>query len=83
MRKSYRSPTIISERAFESSALSCAKVEAGGGLHFGPGSTYLSGHSVGSVSYSHTPGTGGNWLHINPGYESISTPICDLALMAS
>jgi len=83
MRKAYRSPTIHSERAFEASALSCAKASATEPIHFGGGSTYLSGHNVGSSSYSHTPGSGGNWLHVNSGYTSASSVICNFALMAS
>lgn len=83
MRKAYRKPTITSERSFETSALSCAKTAAGDVFHFGPGSTYLSGHAAASTNYSHTPGTGGNWLHVNPGFSSATSPICNLAYMAS
>jgi len=83
MRKAYRKPTIVSERSFETSALSCAKSNSGEIFHFGAGSTYLSGHSVGSTTYSHTPGTSGPWLHINSGYSSSTSPICDLAYLAS
>lgn len=83
MRKTYRKPTIVSEASFETSALSCAKTASAESIHIGVGSTYLSGHSVGSTSYSHTPGTSGPWLHFNTGYTSVSTPICDLAMMAS
>ena len=83
MRRVYRRPMIHSERVFETSALSCAKTVSGGSMHCGPGSTYLTGHGIGSSSYSHTPGTSGPWLHINSGYSSVTTPICDLALMAS
>jgi hypothetical protein len=84
MRKTYRRPSIVSEQSFESSALSCAKTGAGDALHLGAGSTYISGHYAGSTSYSHTPGTSGPWLHINPGFSSYSNPgLCDLALMTS
>ncbi|MBN1426536.1 hypothetical protein JXA88_18465 [Candidatus Fermentibacteria bacterium] len=83
MRKAYRKPSIVSERSFETSALSCAKSTTGENIHIGPGSTYLTGHSAGSVSYSHTPGTSGPWLHFNSGYSSVSTAICQLAYLAS
>ena len=84
MRKTYRKPSIISELSFETSALGCAKTGVGDALHFGTGSTYLSGHSAGSTSYSHTPGTSGNWLHVNAGFTSYSNPaVCDIALMSS
>jgi|GEM_PF-1650924 len=83
MRKTYRKPTIVSEASFETSALSCAKTNSSESLHIAAGSTYLTGHSVGSTSYSHTPGSSGPWLHFNSGFSSASTPICDLAMMAS
>lgn len=83
MRKTYRKPTIVSERSFETSALSCAKTNDSDVFHIGPGSTYLSGHGQASVTYSHTPGTSGNWLHANAGYSSSSTQICYLAYLAS
>jgi hypothetical protein len=83
MRKNYRKPAIVSEKSFEASALSCAKLETGGTFHFGGGSTYLSGHSAGSQTYSHTPGTSGPWLHVNPGFSSASSAICVIAYYSS
>lgn len=83
MRKTYGRPTVVSEWCFEASALSCAKTEAGGTFHFGEGSTYLSGHAAASHSYSHTPGTSGQWLHVNPGWSSYTSQICNFAYFSS
>ena len=84
MRKAYRRPRVTSEKSFETSALGCAKVLGGQQtIHVGPGTTYLSGHNVATTTYSHTPGSGGNWLHFITGVESVSTSICDLAQMSS
>ncbi len=86
MRKTYRSPTICSERSFETSALACAKVNVGDTFHLGSGSTYLSGHSFGSISFSHTIGSGAippnNVWHVDPGFTS-SVEDCGFALMSS
>jgi hypothetical protein len=83
MRKTYCRPTVVSERCHETSAPSRAKTEAGGTVHLGEGSTSFSGHSAGSQSYSHTPGTSGPWLHVNPGWSSVTTAICYLAYFSS
>jgi len=83
MHKTYCRPTIVSERCYETSALSCAKTESGESIHLGGGSTYLSGHSAGSLLYSHTPGSGGPWLHVNPSYTSYETQACHLAFLSS
>ena len=83
MRKSYGKPTIVSERSFETSSLSCGKTYPGEPIHIGEGSTYISGHSIGSGDYSHTPGSGGPWLHVGPGYTSYTDYFCEYALMGS
>lgn len=83
MRKTYCRPTVVTEKCYETSALSCAKTEAGGTFHFGEGSTSFIGHSAGSQSYSHTPGTSGQWFHVNPGWSSATSAICHLAYFAS
>ncbi len=83
MRKAYRKPTVFSQNSFETSALACAKVNSGTPIHYGAGSTFFSGHSFGSMTFSHTPGTGGNTWHVPTGMESLTTLDCEFALMSS
>jgi len=86
MRKTYQSPAIYSEKSFETSTLACAKVNPGELFHQGSGSTYISGHSIGTMSFSHTIGSGAippaiPW-HVSPGFTSV-TEDCAIALMTS
>jgi len=86
MRKTSRSPAICSEKCFETSTLACAKVNPGETLHFGSGSTYITGHSIGTQSFSHTVGSGAippaaPW-HVDPGFTSVVED-CATALMSS
>lgn len=70
--KNYTKPVIITQKSFETSALACAKTPAGGDLHLGYGSTYITGSGD----------AGAGTFHINPGFTSTSLP-CDTLLNVS
>lgn len=64
--KKYQKPVIISQKSFETSALSCLKTPGATG-HLGPGSTYFSGSYYGAYGY---------YVHIPEGWDSEGYP-CD------